>query len=413
MDEINALELHDVCKSFKTTINQNNKKKIVVNNIIENLSLKIKKGEVVGIIGANGSGKSTLLSIIAKIINPDSGDIQYSGKLAAILELGMGFHPDMSGRENIYLKGEMYGFSKKEIEQKMPQIIEYSGLKDYIEHPVRTYSSGMIGRLAFAIMIHVDADILLIDEILSVGDVFFELKAKEHFKNITTSGKTILVVSHQLKTIETMCTRAIWLDCGAIRKDGSPKEVCQEYENYVYNSPEVLLDLAQSGLAESQYKLSLMYKDGKQVTKNMDLYEAWLKKAVYQGHIKAQVEYADLLLERGERTNAMELYHSAANLGDYTARVKVATLSTNTESSLNELKSIYKEIATPGNALNEYRYAELLMKTALTYADVACAFEMYRKSAEDGLPTALYQMGQMYKDGLGVQRDYQQMEKYY
>ncbi len=412
MDPENAIELRNVCKTYKTKIRRDRHKVTMENKVLDNISLTIKKGEVIGIIGINGSGKSTLLSIISRIMEPDTGSIEFSGRIASILELGMGFHPDMTGRENIYLKGEMYGFSKNDIDSRIDRIIQYSGLDTYIDHPVRTYSSGMNGRLAFSIMVNVESDIMLVDEVLSVGDEFFEIKAREHFKKVATSGKTIVIVSHQIRTIESMCTRVIWIENGKIRKDGPPPDVCREYENSLYESPEVVENLAQSGSAEAQYKLALMYKNGVHFNSDSRKYEEWLKKAVIQGHKKARMEYADSLYEAGKIDDAIKIYQSVANQGDYLAKVKVSSLNSSTKSKTQNLISIYENNLTPGNGLEEYRFAELLRNTALTQADLERAFSMYLTSASDGYPNAMYQVGIMYRDGTGVSRDISKMEEY-
>lgn len=191
MDPKNAIEIRNIVKTFKIEVEDPEKKggilnrnhtKTIENKVLDGITLDIRKGDVLGVLGRNGSGKSTFLSMIARIMEPDSGTIECSGKVASILELGMGFHCDLSGRENIYLKGQLYGFSKDEIDCKIEKIIDYAGIKEYVDNPVRTYSSGMMGRLAFAIMINVESDIMLVDEVLSVGDSAFETKAKEHFK---------------------------------------------------------------------------------------------------------------------------------------------------------------------------------------------------------------------------------------
>jgi ABC-2 type transport system ATP-binding protein/lipopolysaccharide transport system ATP-binding protein len=195
-------------------------------------------------------------------MEPDEGTISRSGKIAAILELGMGFHQDMTGRENIYIKGELYGFSKKEMDSKIEGIIDYSGVRMYIDNPVRTYSSGMIGRLAFAIMVNVESDIILVDEVLSVGDSSFSAKAMQHFNEMAESGKTVLIVSHNLGYVEQACNRVIWIENGKVALDGNPADVCAQYQNRINEDPEIILDLAQSGVPDAQYRLALMYRDG-------------------------------------------------------------------------------------------------------------------------------------------------------
>lgn len=197
--------------------------------VLKGISLKIKKGEVVALIGTNGSGKSTLLKLLTKIIYPNKGKIETNGKLTSLLELGAGFHPDFSGRENIYFNASIFGLTKKEIDSRLEDIIEFSELKDFIDSPVRTYSSGMYMRLAFSVAINVDADILLIDEILSVGDEHFQNKCFKKMLELKKQGKTMVFVTHSMGTVKSLCDRAIWLKDGLIRMDGNTEEVVDEY----------------------------------------------------------------------------------------------------------------------------------------------------------------------------------------
>lgn len=197
--------------------------------VLKGISLKIKKGEVVALIGTNGSGKSTLLKLLTKIIYPNKGKIETNGKLTSLLELGAGFHQDFSGRENIYFNASIFGLTKKEIDSRLEDIIEFSELKDFIDSPVRTYSSGMYMRLAFSVAINVDADILLIDEILSVGDEHFQNKCFEKMLELKKQGKTMVFVTHSMGTVKRLCDRAIWLKDGLIRMDGNTEEVVDEY----------------------------------------------------------------------------------------------------------------------------------------------------------------------------------------
>lgn len=206
-----------------------NRSKKEVRTVLKDISLTIKKGEVVGLIGVNGSGKSTLLKLMTKIIYPNKGTVETRGKLTSLLELGAGFHPDFSGRENIYFNSSIFGLTRKEIDKRIDDIIEFSELKDFIDNPVRTYSSGMYMRLAFSVAINVDAEILLIDEILSVGDQHFQEKCFKKIEDLKKQGKTIVFVSHGMGTVERFCTRAVWLNNGIIQKDGETKEVIEEY----------------------------------------------------------------------------------------------------------------------------------------------------------------------------------------
>ena len=200
-----------------------------VREVLKGINLNIKKGEAVALIGVNGSGKSTLLKLMTKIIYPNKGKILINGKLTSLLELGAGFHPDFSGRENIYFNASIFGLTKKQIDARLEQIIEFSELRDYIDNPVRTYSSGMFMRLAFAVAINVDADILLVDEILSVGDQHFQEKCINKMKQLKAEGKTMVFVTHSLDSAKELCDRAVWLNKGVIKLDGNTNEVIEQY----------------------------------------------------------------------------------------------------------------------------------------------------------------------------------------
>lgn len=197
--------------------------------VLKDINLKIKKGEVVALIGTNGSGKSTLLKLMTKIIYPNKGKIETKGKLTSLLELGAGFHPDFSGRENIYFNASIFGLTRREIDERIEDIIEFSELRDFIDNPVRTYSSGMYMRLAFSVAINVDADILLIDEILSVGDEHFQNKCFEKMIQLKEQGKTMVFVTHSMESVKKLCDRAVWLYEGRIKMDGKTEEVIKEY----------------------------------------------------------------------------------------------------------------------------------------------------------------------------------------
>lgn len=243
MNEENAIEVHDIKKSFKVYFDKSNnlKEKVLFWNrnryerrhVLKGLSFDVKKGEAIGIIGHNGCGKSTTLKLLTKIIYPDSGTIEMKGRVSALIELGAGFHPDMSGRENIYTNAAIFGLTRKEIDKRVSDIIAFSELEEFIDNPVRTYSSGMYMRLAFAVAINVDADILLIDEILAVGDAAFQKKCFERIKEIKKEGTTIVIVSHSLGQIEEFCDRSIWIDAGLIRAQGAPKNVHGSYLDFM------------------------------------------------------------------------------------------------------------------------------------------------------------------------------------
>lgn len=220
---------YDKPKTLKERLVFWNKKKEDSRKVLNNINLNIKKGETVALIGTNGSGKSTLLKLMTKIIYPSKGKLITNGKLTSLLELGAGFHPDFTGRENIYFNASIFGLTKEEIEKRVDEIIEFSELGDFIDSPVRTYSSGMYMRLAFSVAINVDADILLIDEILAVGDQHFQDKCFAKLKELKESDKTIVIVTHSLDQVKKLCTRAIWIYEGDVRMDGTPAEVIDEY----------------------------------------------------------------------------------------------------------------------------------------------------------------------------------------
>lgn len=235
-----AIIVEDVHKTFNVYLDKANtiKEKLLFifsrnrkekREVLKGVNLKIKKGETVALIGVNGGGKSTLLKLMTKIIYPNKGKIITNGKLTSLLELGAGFHPDFSGRENIYFNASIFGLTKKEIDQRLDKIIEFSELKDYIDNPVRTYSSGMYMRLAFSVAINVDADILLIDEILSVGDQHFQEKCYKKIEELRKEGKTMVLVTHSLQSVTRLCDRAVWLHKGVIQMDGNSEEVVKKY----------------------------------------------------------------------------------------------------------------------------------------------------------------------------------------
>ena len=197
--------------------------------VLKDINLEIAKGETVALIGVNGSGKSTLLKLMTKIIYPNKGTLKTYGKLTSLLELGAGFHPDFTGRENIYFNAAIFGLTKKEIDDRLQSIIEFSELGDFIDSPVRTYSSGMYMRLAFSVAINVDAEILLIDEILAVGDQHFQDKCFAKLEELAKSNMTIVIVSHSLDSIKKLCNRAIWINEGKVAMDGKCSDVISEY----------------------------------------------------------------------------------------------------------------------------------------------------------------------------------------
>lgn len=239
----NAIEVKNVTKSFKIYIDKGNtlkekalfkqRRRYEERNVLNNISFEVEKGHAVGLIGHNGCGKSTTLKLLTKIMYPDSGSIVMRGRVSSLIELGAGFHEDMSGRENIYINASIFGLTRGEINKRMEDIIAFSELEEFIDNPVRTYSSGMYMRLAFSIAINVDADILLVDEILTVGDFNFQAKCFNRLREVKASGTTIVIVSHSMEQIEQICDRSIWIHDGKIRREGRPRDVHPEYLDFM------------------------------------------------------------------------------------------------------------------------------------------------------------------------------------
>ncbi len=218
------------------------KKKYKEHHALNQVNLKVYQGETVGIIGTNGSGKSTILKIITGVLNPSAGEVKVNGRISALLELGAGFNQEYNGIENIYLNGTMIGFSEKEIDEKMDAILEFADIGDYVYQPVKTYSSGMFVRLAFAVAINIEPEILIVDEALSVGDVFFQAKCYHKFEEFKRMGKTILFVSHDLSSISKYCDRVVLLNQGVKLGEGSPKEMIDVYKRVLVGQYEVTED---------------------------------------------------------------------------------------------------------------------------------------------------------------------------
>ncbi|MCQ2504031.1 MAG: ABC transporter ATP-binding protein [Saccharofermentans sp.] len=238
-----AIKIRGLKKTFRVYFDKSNslKERIIFwernrhenRVVLENIDLDIKKGESVGLIGHNGCGKSTLLKLMTKILFPDEGTIKVNGRVSSLLELGAGFHPDLSGRENIYNNASIFGLSKKEIDARLDEIVEFSELGTFIDNPVRTYSSGMYMRLAFSVAINVNADILLIDEILAVGDANFQAKCFNKLKEIRNNGTTIVIVSHSLEQIEQFCDKSVWIHDGKVVAEGKPDIIHMQYLEFM------------------------------------------------------------------------------------------------------------------------------------------------------------------------------------
>lgn len=238
-----AIKVNKISKSFKIyrdhgkTLKElslfSSRRKYDKREVIKDVSFQVERGKALAIIGKNGCGKSTTLKLLTKIIYPDQGEIIMNGRVSSLLELGAGFHPDMSGRENVYINAAIFGLTKKEIDERLETILDFAEIGEYIDSPVRVYSSGMYMRLAFAVAINVKADILLVDEILAVGDATFQQKCFKKLEELKRQGLTIVIVTHDMNTVNGFCDEAIWLDNGLIAKQGKPEDVTREYLEYM------------------------------------------------------------------------------------------------------------------------------------------------------------------------------------
>lgn len=246
MDKDIAVEIKDLTKEYKMFAGRKDRlietifpaiKRHKVFTAVNKLNLTIKKGEILGILGENGAGKSTLLKMITGVVSPTSGEIKVNGKISSLLELGAAFNAELTGEENIYQHGEVMGLTREEIEQKKPEIIKFADIGDHLYQPVKTYSSGMFARLAFACAINVNPDVLIVDEVLSVGDMAFQEKSITKMKEIRNNGTTIIYVSHSLPSIKHFCSRAIWLSNGKLVLDGDTEFVTDEYKKAMIDKP--------------------------------------------------------------------------------------------------------------------------------------------------------------------------------
>ena len=308
----NAIEVKDVVKKFKIYFDKGHtlkektlfrgRRKYEERKVLNGISFEVKKGEAVGLIGSNGCGKSTTLKLLTKIMYPDSGQIEMCGRVSSLIELGAGFHPDMSGRENIYINASIFGLSKKEIDSRMEDIIAFSGLRDYLDNPVRTYSSGMYMRLAFSVAINVDADILLIDEILAVGDANFQAKCFDKLREIQFHGTTIVLVAHDTSAIEGFCSKAIWINKGKIAEQGKAGEVVDAYLAFM-NGKKIEELHKMEELHE--HKIKELHKDEKRKKDRKEIKQKEAKTNETEdtnhfGRMDIEIDRAEMINENGE-----------------------------------------------------------------------------------------------------------------
>lgn len=286
---------------FKESLGLTRKKKYREHYALHDVNFQVKKGETVGIIGTNGSGKSTILKIITGVLNPTAGEVKVNGRISALLELGAGFNMEYTGIENVYLNGTMIGFSREEIDAKLDSILEFADIGDFVNQPVKTYSSGMFVRLAFAVAINIDPEILIVDEALSVGDVFFQAKCYHKFEEFKKLGKTILFVSHDLGSIGKYCDRVVLLNQGVKLNEGQPKEMIDIYKKLLvnqYNEAEenASLEAEQSEAGDRKDSGDMLWKD--MTSTNPDIIE--------YGNGMAEIIDYGVMDKDGNMTNAIE-----------------------------------------------------------------------------------------------------------
>lgn len=286
---------------FKESLGLTRKKKYREHYALHDVNFQVKKGETVGIIGTNGSGKSTILKIITGVLNPTAGEVKVNGRISALLELGAGFNMEYTGIENVYLNGTMIGFSREEIDAKLDSILEFADIGDFVNQPVKTYSSGMFVRLAFAVAINIDPEILIVDEALSVGDVFFQAKCYHKFEEFKKLGKTILFVSHDLGSIGKYCDRVVLLNQGVKLNEGQPKEMIDIYKKLLvnqYNEAEenASLEAEQSEAGDRKDSGDRLWKD--MTSTNPDIIE--------YGNGMAEIIDYGVMDKDGNMTNAIE-----------------------------------------------------------------------------------------------------------
>lgn len=274
---------------------------------LKNLSLDIRRGETIGLIGHNGCGKSTLLKLITKILYPDQGTITVNGKISSLIELGAGFHPDFTGRENIYINASIFGLSKKEVDQRIDEIIRFSELGKFIENPVRTYSSGMYMKLAFSVAINVNPEILLIDEILSVGDANFQKKCLEKIESFKRNGATIVIVAHDLGTIEKICDRVVWMNEGQIVRQGEADQIINLYiqhmnKQFVEQRQQEYLEISSRGIGEKE-EVEVTEANESSDTSTVD--ELTFSEDIRWGSKEVEITEARILNAEGKVTNVL------------------------------------------------------------------------------------------------------------
>ena len=335
----NAIEVKNVTKDFKIFVDKgvslkeralfSSRRKYDYRNVLKGISFEVKKGEAIGLIGHNGCGKSTTLKLLTKIIYPNSGTIEIQGRVSSLIELAAGFHPDLSGRENIYINASIFGLGRKEIDRRLEDIIAFSELQEFIDNPVRTYSSGMYMRLAFSVAINVDADVLLIDEILAVGDANFQAKCFNKLREIKARGTTIVIVSHNLGQIEQICERCIWIHEGLVKAEGAPRDIHPMYLDYMGQKRQQIAEEEAARQAQKNEQQESQPQENEEETaaaevqaqEAVDVTETQDKKR--WGNGKARITKIDLFDTTGKKKSVFETAEDIVVSVQYKVKSKV------------------------------------------------------------------------------------------
>jgi ABC-type polysaccharide/polyol phosphate transport system ATPase subunit len=395
-----AIEVKDISKKFNiyrdraNTLKERaifwNRQRIEEFWALRHVDITIPRGATVGLIGGNGNGKSTLLKIISKIFYPTTGQVIVNGRVATLLELGTGFHPDFSGRENIYLNASISGLSRREIDKRMTEIIEFAELEEFIDSPVRNYSSGMYMRLGFSISVHVDPDILLVDEVLAVGDVAFQKKCLEKINEFRRSGKTIVFVTHDMVLVQRICDSVVWLRDGMVVAEGSPMDVINKYLDSVASSEEQRM-LREHQKKEDRAKFEISDSTPAAVGHEQDLEAGTvLPKPERWGSQSIKLTEVKMLNQAGEENYSFECGQPVTIVARYEIRAKVDDLvfgvgffrddgvqcyGTNTDIDRFKFKV---DISSPAGVV-ECRVSNLYLLEGKYFLDIAA-------HTKDGLP---------------------------
>ena len=402
MDDF-AIELKSISKSYvlndaKIGSVFNKDKRNTVTNVLDNINLTVKKGEIVALVGRNGCGKTTLMKIIAGMIDQTSGTVRLNGKMICIIESGSLFINDETGYNNIIYRGMLYGMSKAEVLSKMESIVRYAELGDAVNKPVRTYSLGMKSRLGFSIMAYVDADIFILDEALNAGDSIFSGKAMKFLNKLSLAGKTVIMTSHSGNILREVSTRAVLIENGRIIADAQYPEINARYRRTLMSSIKTIEEAAESDNPSVQYTLAKIKQES-----DPEEYEMLLRNSAEGCNVAAMIEYGDLLFDKGQRDEAIAYYYKAAKAGDDDGRIRYAMARLiHSMPSVTPLISSYAE---NGDHFDKYRYGIAAKNMAVGTSMRTRAYGFLKEAYEKGNPDAGYEVALMKIIGNGTYLD--------